>query len=241
MSNKLGMWWIVPLALIGQTVSNVLYSLASQPIQFYVIRVFHAIALASLQPTLMSLASTYSPENKKGEALGIYLTSVGLAMMVGPLICSLLLQFFSFELILLRASGIPLCIFPVYLSLLKSEEISEQLSRTSLHETVSQSLMRVKKIISSKVILSLTYGRFVFAVTSAVITTLYGVYAVNDLNIDPSLYAPFFTLRGLANTFARLTTGRLSDRIGRKTANKFLFDLCSHFLPIFRNTGSDTN
>lgn len=133
----------------------------------------------------------FSPESKKGEALGVYLTSVGLAMMAGPLICSLLLQFFSFEVILLIASGIPLCILPVYVSLLKAEEISEQLSRTASHETFSQSLLRAKKIISAKAILSLTYGRFMFAITSAVITTLYGVYAVNELNIDPSIYALF--------------------------------------------------
>ncbi|MCW4039670.1 MAG: MFS transporter [Candidatus Bathyarchaeota archaeon] len=72
--------------------------------------------------------------------------------------------------------------------------------------------MRVKKIISTKAILSLTYGRFMFAITSAVITTR----ARNELNIDSSILALFFTLRGLANTCGRLPTGRLSDWIGRK-------------------------
>jgi MFS family permease len=110
----------------------------------------------------------------------------------------------------------PLFILPVYVNLLKSEGISEQLSRASTNETFNQSLLSFKEIISAKSILSLTYGRFMFAVTSAVITTLYGVYAVNEFNIPPALYALFFTLRGLANTFARLPTGRLSDRIGRQ-------------------------
>lgn len=167
MSSRLGTWWIIPIVLIGQTTSNILYSIATQPIHFYLIRIFHAITLASLQPTLMSLATTFSPEGKKGEAIGIYLTSVGVAMMTGPLICSLLLHFFSFETILIIASSIPLSILPVYINLLKSEAISKQLSQTSTYETFSQSLLSFKEIISAKPILSLTYGRFMFAISYA--------------------------------------------------------------------------
>ena len=78
-----------------------------------------------------------------------------------------------------------------------------------------------------------------FAITSAVITTLYGVYAVNELNIDPAIYALFFTLRGLANTFARLPTGRLSDRIGRKKpllSSFLLFTIVFYLLSEIRDS-----
>jgi MFS family permease len=78
LSSKIGNWWVIPIALLGQSFSYILYSQVTNPIHFYPIRIFHAISIASLHPTLMSLVSVFSPKNRKGEAVGTFLTSVGL-------------------------------------------------------------------------------------------------------------------------------------------------------------------
>jgi MFS family permease len=216
-TSRIGIWWVVPLALIGQSSSYILYSVVSDPTYFYPIRIFHAISLALLNPTLMSLASTISPEGRKGEAFGIYLTSVGLAMMGGPLLCSFFLSYFDYQTILRFSAIIPLIVFPVYLFITRDETLGPQLSKSSRRETVFKPSWRsLKKIMAVKPVQALTYGRFTFAVMMSIMGTLYPIYAVNSLNIDPAVYAFFFTLRGLANTLSRLPTGRLSDMIGRK-------------------------
>ena len=233
-TSRIGIWWVVPLALIGQSSSYILYSLVSNPAYFYPIRIFHAISLALLNPTLMSLASTISPEGRKGEAFGIYLTSVGLAMMGGPLICSFLFSYFDYATILRLSSIIPLIVFPVYLYILRNETLGPQLSKTSGRETVFKpSWSSLKKIVAIKPVQALTYGRFTFAVMMAIIVTLYPIYAVNSLKIAPAVYALFFTVRGLANTLARLPTGRISDMIGRKKPLITSFILLSAVLILF--------
>jgi MFS family permease len=216
-TSRIGIWWVVPLALIGQSGSYLLYSLATQPVHFYVIRVFHALAVASLHPILMALALTASPKDRKGEGVGIYLTSVGISMMSGPLLCSLLLSYFNYRTILLLSSIIPLSVFPIYLSLVKTRTLGRQLSRATRGEKhIGSSWSNLKAIISLKPVQTLTYIRFTFAFSTSIITTLYAIYAVNDLHIDPAIFAIFFSLRGLANTLIRLPTGRISDTIGRK-------------------------
>jgi len=233
-TSRIGIWWVIPLALIGQSSSYILYSLVSNPAYFYPIRIFHAISLALLNPTLMSLASTISPEGRKGEAFGIYLTSVGLAMMGGPLICSFLFSYFDYATILRLSSIIPLIVFPVYLYILRNETLGPQLSKTSGRETVFKpSWSSLKKIVAIKPVQALTYGRFTFAVMMAIIVTLYPIYAVNSLKIAPAVYALFFTVRGLANTLARLPTGRISDMIGRKKPLITSFILLSAVLILF--------
>ncbi len=233
-TSRIGIWWVVPLALIGQSSSYILYSLVSNPAYFYPIRIFHAISLALLNPTLMSLASTISPEGRKGEAFGIYLTSVGIAMMGGPLICSFLLSYFDYATILRFSSIIPLIVFPVYLYILRNETLGTQLSKTSRRETVFKpSWSSLKKIVAIKPVQALTYGRFTFAVMMSMIVTLYPIYAVNSLKIEPAVYALFFTVRGLANTLARLPTGRISDMIGRKKPLIISFILLAAVLILF--------
>ncbi len=233
-TGRRGIWWVVPFALIGQSASSLLYGVVSTPRSFYPIRVFHAVALASLNPTLMSLASSVLPEGRKGEGLGIYLTSVGLGMMGGPLLCSALLSFCNYRTILLLSSIIPLSVFPVYISILRNDAFGTQLSRTHRREVIHQpSWTHLKTIVALKPVQALTYGRFTFAFMMAIITTLYPIYVVNTLQLDPAVYALFFTLRGLANTLARLPTGRASDIIGRKTPLTLAFLLLTAALLLF--------
>jgi len=216
-TRRVGFWWVVPLALIGQSSCHLLYSLATNPAHFYAIRVFHAAAFASLHPTLMSLASAVSPEGKRGEGLGLFLTSVGLSMMGGPLLCGLLLSRFDYRTILMLSSVIPLIIFPVYIGLLRTEALGRHLSKNTRNEGLYENPWRILKgIVTLRPVQALTYVRFTFAFTMAITTTVYAVYAVNNLQIDPSVYALFITLEGLANTLSRTPTGRFSDLIGRK-------------------------
>ncbi len=239
LSSKIGNWWVVPFALIGQSFSYILYSQVTNPIYFYPIRIFHAISIASLHPTLMSLVSVISPENRKGEAVGTFLTSVGLGTMGGPFLCSLLLSYFDYTTILKLSSILPLIAFIIYFGLLKIDLLSKHLSRSKRREEfIDSSWTRIRRIITIRQVQMLTYVRFTFAFTAAIIATLYSVYVVNDLKIIPAVYALLVTFRGLANAITRVPAGRLSDIIGRKKPLLISFTLLTIVFLLFSTVGS---
>lgn len=223
-ANRFGNWWVVPFALIGQSVTYILYSLVTTPTGLYPLRIFYAIALAALHPTLMSLVSIVSPEGRKGEGLGIYLTSVGLGQMFGPLLCSLLLSYFDYRMIFMLSSIIPAIALSLYLILLRFGVLGLHFSRSSKHEKASVSTWSsLKGIMIKRPVQVLTYVRLSFAFGMSMITTLYAVYVVNSLGILPSVWSLLFTLRGLSNTLTRIPAGRISDKIGRRKPLLFSF------------------
>jgi len=216
-SNRFGSWWVVPFALIGQSSSYFLYGLVTNPVNLYPIRVFNAIALASLHPTLMSLVSIVSPEGRKGEGVGIYLTSVGLGQMFGPLLCSLLLSYFDYRTIFMLSSVIPVIALVLYLVLLRVGALGSHFSRSSRRvESSVSTWSSLKGILTKRPVQVLTYVRLTFAFGMSIITTIYAIYVVNDLGISPSVWSLLYTLRGLSNTITRMPAGRLSDKIGRR-------------------------
>jgi MFS family permease len=233
-SSKIGNWWVIPIALIGQSSAYILYSQVTNPIYFYPIRIFHAVSIASLHPTLMSLASAISPENRKGEAVGTFLTSIGLGTMGGPFICSFLLSYFDYKTIIILSSFLPLIAFILYFGLLKIDPLSKHLSRSQRREEfIDSSWTQIKRIIRIRKVQMLTYIRFTFAFTAAIIATLYSVYAVNTLKILPAVYALLVTFRGLANTLTRIPAGRISDLIGRKKPLLISFTLLTIVFLLF--------
>jgi MFS family permease len=216
-SNKFGSWWVVPLALVGQSSVFFLYSIVTTPSNLYPLRIFYAITMAALQPTLMSLVSIASPKGRKGEGVGMYLTSVGLGQMFGPLICSLLLSYFDYRTVFRISSVIPVFAMALYFVLLRVGALGSHFSRSSKRADSSVSTWTsLKGIISKRPVQALTYGRLSFSFGMSIITSIYAVYVVNNLGILPSVWSLLYTLRGLSNTLTRMPVGRLSDRIGRK-------------------------
>jgi len=214
---RVGRWWVVPFALLGQFSSFFLYSFVSNTTSLYPIRIFYAVTMAALQPTLMSLVSIVSPDGRKGEGVGIYLTSVGLGQMFGPLMCSLLLSYFDYRTIFMLSSIIPVVALILYLVLLRIGALGSHFSRASQNvESSVSTWTSLKQILTKKPVQALTYVRLSFAFGMSIITTIYAVYVVNDLIILPSVWSLLYTLRGLTNTIARMPAGKLSDKIGRK-------------------------
>lgn len=224
--GRLGSWWVLPLALTGQMTAYVLYSLASSPAHLYPIRVFHALALAAAHPTLISLVSRLSPEGRKGEGLGLYLTSVGLSMMGGPLLGGLLLSYMDYRAMFSALSAIPLGALVIYLTLLRMGALGNQLSRDTKPGRASKNFLRsLRGIVALRPVQVLTYIRFTFSFTFGIIDTIYAIYAVEALRLEPALVASLFSVRGLTNTLFRAPSGRLSDIIGRKKPLLLSFSL----------------
>jgi predicted MFS family arabinose efflux permease len=211
LSERIGRWPIIPIAAIGQSTSLLLYSITPNPTWFYPIRIFHALTLAAFAPTALGIARDLAPLGKRGDTIGKFLTSFGIATMLGPFLCTFLIDYIDYPRLFQIAAIIPLLgIGPFFL-------IRHESPRARSTEKRNPSILTsLKTIISSRNLLILTYLRLTFSFTYAFLITLFAVYAESNLLIVPSLIALLFGIRGTTNTLFRIPSGKLADKIGYK-------------------------
>lgn len=216
LAKRAGKWPVIPIALFGQGLCLLFYSLVSRPWWFYPIRVFHALLLAAFLPTVLALVSDLAPEGRLGDRMGRFLTSFGIAMMVGPFLCSLLLKYFDYRQLFRLAAIIPfLSVVSFYLARYKGFQPSSE--EKEWHESRRVSTIRsMRSFVFSRNMLVLSYLRLTFSFTNAFILTLFAVYASESLILTSSLIAVLFGIRGVTNTMFRFPAGVLFDRIGYK-------------------------
>ena len=211
LSEKIGRWPIIPAVAIGQTTSLLLYSIAPNPTWFYPIRIFHALTLAAFAPTAFVMIQDLAPPGKRGDTLGKFLTSIGIATMLGPFLCTFLVNYMDYaQLFQLTAIFPVLGLTPFLLIRHKS------LQARSTDKRNLSLLTSLKTIISSRNLLILTYLRLTFSFTYAFFITLFAVYAENNLLLIPSLIALLFGISGATNMLSRIPSGKLADKIGYK-------------------------
>ncbi len=219
-SEKVGRWPVIPTVVIGQSISLLLYSLAQNLTWFYPIRVFHAITLAAFVPTALAITRDLAPSGRIGDTIGKFLTSFGIATMLGPFLCTFLVGYVDYSKLFQIAAIIPLLGMGPFLlirhkgSQLHSAERRDPTPVTSL-----------KTIVSSRNLLILTYLRLTFSFTYAFFITLFAVYAENNLLLVSSLIALLFGIRGTTNMLSRIPSGKLVDRIGYKWPIVFAFSM----------------
>ena len=215
--GRVGKWRIVPVALFGQSLSLMLYSVVAVPSWFYPIRVFHALVLAAFAPATIALASDLAPKGERGDRIGKYLTSFGAATMFGPFLCSLLSGWFDYTQILRLAATIPLLGLVILVlaghrmpssSTIKAEEIPD--------EEKLGPLGSLREIVFSRSVFVLSYLRLTFSFTNAFVITLFALYASEGLLFSPSMIATLFGVKGITNMIFRFPSGKLSDRIGHR-------------------------
>jgi len=242
LSEKVGKWPIIPISLICQAIVFFLYSLVLTPIWIYPIRILHALILAAFHPVNISIVADLSPPSKRGEMMGLFLTCFGLAMMIGPFLSSILLNYVNFRHLFRLAAIIPLttCII-LLLAKYRADYIFTPIQKPLSKERKPSLLQSLKKIVYSRNILIISYLRSIFAFTNAFLITFLAIHASENLFLSSSLIAILFGIRGVTNTMFRFPSGRLSDRIGYRIPLIFSFLLLSSSFLMFSETKSTYN
>jgi len=212
LAEHVGKWPIIPAVAIGQTISLLLYSIVPNSTWFIPIRIFHAIVLAAYLPTALAITQDLSPRGKKGTAMGVFLTSVGVTSTIGPLLCMFLLKYLPYEQLFQTASIIPLLgLIPLLLIVRDKNNYIPSDGRRDL--SLRESL---RVIASSRNILFLTYLRLAFSFTNAFFITFFAIHATENLILSSSFIALLFGTKGAANMVSRIPSGKLVDKIGHK-------------------------
>jgi len=210
--EKIGRIRSMIISLIISGIGTLLFIPAKTYTQLTLVVLFNSISASSFNQTAMSTVSDAAPPHRQGDAMGRYLTFLGLGMLLGPAICSWLVTPLGYTGLFYLAGGVPL-IGIALLTFMAPKNIRERTKTTSPAISTTESL---KMILRNRNVLLLSYCRASFSTAQSIFLALFSIYAANQLGFTDSNIALLFTVRGFSNTLARFPAGSISDRIGRR-------------------------
>ena len=215
LSRRLGRWRMMLFSLVVSLVSTALIAFVYDPVMFFPLVSLAALSWAIYSPIAVEFVSDLSTPSTRGSTMGLYFTSIGAALFVGPLISSVLTVFMDLRQLFLFTALIPLVALLVFLAVTRPGEIDFDTQGEDGRDTGSSggSLSRIFK---TKGFTALCIARIAYAMSMGVFSTAYPVYAEAGLGFSASAISILFSFRGITNVLVRMPAGRLSDRIGRR-------------------------
>jgi DHA1 family multidrug resistance protein-like MFS transporter len=216
LSERFGRKTVILIALVIQPISIVSLFLVPNPFWFYPSLILRAIPFAAYWAAATALASDMAVTGNRGMIMGLYFTSFGGAMFMGPLLCSVLTAFLSYKGILLAITIFPLLSLLIFLKSGLANQDST--SSPQLIKQQGSILNSLKRIFQSPNIMTLVTVSILNSIAMGIFDTLFSIYAREILLFTPSIIALLFTIRGGANASIRIPAGKISDKINsRKT------------------------
>jgi len=216
---------LISATLIGEGIAYFAYGLAPSYVWLLPSRVLWGVASAIFMVSMAATISSTSQSERIGWAMGTYLTSYGLGTVLGPLICSVLLSTLSYAQIIMLTSLLPVSGALVLnlrfgsstlgnsrAGLAPFAESNRDNNDTSLKGAFSELL----SIASKRRVMLAGALHFLFSVSITFLDTVFVVYVVTELHMDPSAATLLLAVRGIANTVVRSPAGTISDRFGQK-------------------------
>ena len=210
--ERLGRIRTMIISLIISGLGTLLFIPAQSYTKLILVVLFNSISASSFNQTAMSTVSDAAPQNRQGDAMGRYLTFLGLGMLLGPAICSWLVDSLGYTGLFWIAGVIPV-IGIALLVFMAPQNIRERIKTETPSISTSESL---KMIMRNRNVLLLSYCRASFSASQSIFLALFSIYAANQLDFSDSNIALLFTIRGFTNTLSRYPAGSISDKIGRK-------------------------
>jgi predicted MFS family arabinose efflux permease len=200
------------ISLLISGVGTLLFIPARGYTQLMLVIIFNSISASSFNQTAMSTVSDSAPPHRQGDAMGRYLTFLGLGMLIGPALCSWLVEPLGYNGLFWLAGLVP-AIGILLLVFMPPQNIREREKKEAPTITTTES---IKMILRNRNVILLSYCRASFSTAQSIFLALFSIYAANQLGYSDSTIALLYTIRGFTNTLSRLPAGTLSDRIGRK-------------------------
>lgn len=201
------------VGLLVGGISSILYIYADTYTEILLVMIFNSITNSSFNQTAMSTVSDAAPQLRQGDAMGRYLTFLAIGMLIGPAMCSRLVEPIGYDGLFWISAGVPI-IGVLLLVFMAPRNIRERATVDEAHKVGAVESMNM--ILHNKNVLLLSYCRASFSTAQAIFLALFSIYAVEQLGFSEATVAMLFTVRGFANTLARYPAGRISDKIGRK-------------------------
>lgn len=212
-SEKFGRRNTILVALVTLFVSTVFLFLVSEPFWFYPALALQALPMSLFWAPAVALASDMAPLEKRGEAVGRYFTAFGLAMFLGPLLCSFLTIFLSYRNVLLLLLPFPVVSTAIFLKKLAKRNREPQERTEQVDNNVLNSFKRIYK---SRNVRALYLTHILNSIPLSIFATLFSIYCREKLFFTAPLIGLLFAARGGANALIRAPVGKISDKIGNR-------------------------
>ena len=215
----------VSAALLGEGLAYLMYGLAPSYEWLFPVRVLWGVTSAIFMVSMAATISNMSPKERIGWAVGTYLTSYGLGTMLGPIVCSVLLSALSYAQIMMSASLLPLIGFVLLNMRFGSRALgnscagvisSDARIGTNGNSSLTKAFSELFSIISRRRVALAGILHFLFSVSITFLDTVFIIYAVTQLGMDPSVATLMLAARGVANALVRSPAGSISDKFGQK-------------------------
>ncbi len=212
--ERIGRLRAMIIGLFISGIASVIFIYARTYTHFLLAIAVSSFTASSFNQTAMSTVSDAAPPERQGDAMGRYLTFLGLGMLIGPAVCSRLVESIGYTGLFWISAIVPL--FGIALLVFMAPtNIREREARVREKPMISTA-DSMRMILRNRNVLLLSYCRASFSAAQSLFLALFSIYAVQQLGFSESAVAMLFTVRGFANMISRYPAGSVSDRIGRK-------------------------
>jgi MFS family permease len=232
LSDRVGRRIMMLLASLVQFASLLSFAFVTDVAQFYPLMALQALIWGFFGPSAIALASDMASADRIGRVMGLYYTSVGFGMFIGPLVSSVLAEYLVYRQMFLVLTVLPMT---GLLSTLRQRPLFRgfRVFDESDAPPVATSLRRV---LSSRNVIGLCLSRVTFSLAAAIVGTLLAVWAKTELLFTASMISILFSARGAANFLVRTPTGSIVDRFGKRGPTIFAFALTALVFLLFSQT-----
>ena len=217
LADRLGRWRLMVFSLLISVASSALFAFIYDPILFYPLMSASALSWSIFSPISVVVASDRSTASTRGAVMGVYFSSIGAALLAGPLLCSVLTFFLDFRQVFLLSTAFPILGTALFLMKIDRTEVEHKTIRDEEENIGLVSLLReLTRILRVGNVAAMCYAQTAFALAFGVFSTVFAIYVEEALGLTPSVIALILSFRALTNLLMRLPSGRISDKIGRR-------------------------
>ncbi len=210
-AKKIGRIKFLMLAILLNTLSIFLYFLFTYKPIIALIRVLHTLPIAAFGPVAMAYVSIITPESRRGGLMGLYLTSVGLSIFLGPLITAILTSFMDIQYVFIWAAIPSLLATILLISTLNSEFTDVKSDVSNLHEPILQGFRR---LLRNRGFILICLAALLYSTSMGFMRAFLPLFLKEEYLIGASIISLLYSVRGLTNVLSRPLAGYLTDRIG---------------------------
>ncbi|MFW9847176.1 MAG: MFS transporter, partial [Candidatus Thorarchaeota archaeon] len=188
--------------------------------------VIYGLALSSFGPSAIAIALESSPIGRKGIIMGRFYGAIGVAMIAGPLLTSLLTYYMEVQQIFLFALILPITGLTIVTIFGNKSFLKKSNEKKFTEEKGAESLLlSIRRIVSQRNIILLSASSVTFFIALGTFETIFPVYAKGELGLMSYQISLLFAARGIPNAISRIPIGNLSDKIGRRIPLVFAYGL----------------
>lgn len=169
------------------------------------VRVYHAIGMATFLSSASSLVADMTPQHLRGTVMGIYRMIVVLALMVGPPLGMKTVSNWGYEYFFWGSAVLGLIPFLLLTLLPKTLDVSSKAQKVTLQHMWA--------MLKDHILLTAYTGVAVISICYGVLMTFVPIYTIDYAHlVNPGIY---FTIFAGAGALATVAGGYLSDRLAR--------------------------